>query len=92
MGLKDDDDNKKNIWYFSTDINNHMHGSLFVDIDETVSGHVIFGNFSKILGRGKVLICLKNYENKFISDMYYVPNIKTNILNMGQIWKLVAFS
>ena len=36
-------------------------------------------------GRGKILIRLKNENHQFISNVYYVPNMKNNILSMGQL-------
>ena len=36
-------------------------------------------------GKGNVLIRLKNGEHQFISNVYYVPNMKSNILSLGQL-------
>ena len=36
-------------------------------------------------GIGKILIRLKNRDHRFISDVYYVPSMKTNILSLGQL-------
>ncbi|KAL0546348.1 hypothetical protein IC582_016256 [Cucumis melo] len=46
-----------------------------------------FGDVTKIpvKGKGKILINLKNGKHEFISNVYYVPNMKNNILTLGQL-------
>ncbi|EON88766.1 hypothetical protein, partial [Plesiomonas shigelloides] len=55
--------------------------------DAVTNGSVTFGDESKIpvKGKGKILIRLKNGDHQFISNVYYVPNMKTNILSVGQL-------
>ena len=80
---------QENTWYLDTDASNHMCGkrSMFVDLDESVSGNVSFGDESKIpvKGKGKILIRMKDGKHEFISNVYYVPNMKNNILSLGQL-------
>ncbi|XP_058192064.1 uncharacterized protein LOC131309447 [Rhododendron vialii] len=82
-------DDQSDVWFFDTGASNRMCGkkNMFVELDEAVQGHVTFGDYSKVSvkGKGKILIKLKNGNHDFISDVYYVPDMKTNILSLGQL-------
>ena len=60
---------------------------MFVDLDESISGNVSFGDNSKTLvkAKGKILIRLKDGRHEFISNVYYVPNMKNNILSLEKL-------
>ena len=80
---------KKNTWYLDTRASNDMCDlkNIFVELDESKSGHVTFGDASKIIikGKGQILIHLENGRHQFISNVYYVSNMKNNILSLGQL-------
>ena len=82
---------QENTWYLDTGASNHMceKRSMFVDLDESISGNVSFGDNSKTLvkAKGKILIRLKDGRHEFISNVYYVPNMKNNIMSLGQLLK-----
>ncbi|KAL4284866.1 hypothetical protein GQ457_16G010810 [Hibiscus cannabinus] len=89
LSYKGNEESKKNIWYLDNCASNHMCGrkEWFVELDEKVRGRVIFGDDShaEVKGKGKVMITQKNGEKKFITDVYYVPAMKSNIISLGQL-------
>ncbi|XP_022889291.1 uncharacterized protein LOC111404759 [Olea europaea var. sylvestris] len=79
----------KQSWYLNTGAANHMSGNkeLFSTINKSVKGNIIFGDETKvpIKGKGNVLVRAKNGSHLLISQVYYVPTLKSNILSLGQL-------
>nr|GEZ70141.1 zinc finger, CCHC-type [Tanacetum cinerariifolium] len=80
------------MWYLDNGASNHMTGvkSHFKDINESISGRVRFrdGSYIQIKGRGSILLGYRNQEQKIVSDVYYIPNLKSNILSLGQLTEI----
>lgn len=78
-----------NLWYLDNGANNHMTGfkSKFTELNEKVTGQVCFGDGSmvKIEGKGIVMFVGKNGEEYGLREVYYIPNLKTNIISTGQL-------
>jgi hypothetical protein len=76
------------VWYLDTGASNHMtgHKHLFTEMQEVKDGNVSFGDASKIkvIGRGRVEF-YHNGKQNMIEGVYYVPDLKSNILSMGQL-------
>ena len=89
LAYKDSNKGQENTWYLDTGASNHMCGrrSLFVELNESVSGNVSFGDDTKISVKVKcnILIRAKDGSHQLIANVYYVPNMKSNILSLGQL-------
>lgn len=48
---------------------------------------MIFGDGStvKIEGKGKIMLMCKNGEERALHDVYYIPNLRNNIISLGQM-------
>ena len=53
----------------------------------SVKSEVTLGTDSKVsvMGKGRVDILTKKGEKKFMSDVYFVPGFKHNLLRIGQL-------
>lgn len=76
-------------WYLDTGASNHMIGNKakFTDLDTTVRSIVKFGDGStvKICGCGTVLFECHNGEYRALTEVYYIPRLKSNIVSLGQL-------
>ncbi|XP_022860419.1 uncharacterized protein LOC111380967 [Olea europaea var. sylvestris] len=89
IACKDLQQGEKHSWFPNIEASNHMcvNKYLFIEHDEKVGGNITFGDFSKIpiRGKGKILVHMKDRNHKFISNVYYALDMKSNILSVGQL-------
>lgn len=84
----DSDLDTKNLWYLDNAASNHMSGNctFFLDLDETITGNVKFGDDSRIdiRGKGSIWFLFKNGEKKILNNVYFIPDLKSNIVSLRQ--------
>jgi transposase InsO family protein len=89
MAITIEDLNKQESWYLDTGCSNHMtgHKSWLINYDASRSSTIRFadGRTLKSEGVGDVLIKGKNGNQALITDVLYVPDMKSNLLSMGQL-------
>lgn len=78
----------KNLWYLDNGASNHMSGNriFFVDLDETITGKVRFGDDSciDIRGKGSIRFLFEDGVKKTLENVYFIPDLKSNIVSLGQ--------
>ncbi|XP_010484876.1 PREDICTED: uncharacterized protein LOC104763167 [Camelina sativa] len=76
------------VWYLDNGASNHMtrNQSYFTKLDETVTDKVRFGDDLRvdIKGRGSILFVTKSGDQKILAQVYWIPDLKSNILSLGQ--------
>nr|GEV01412.1 ribonuclease H-like domain, reverse transcriptase, RNA-dependent DNA polymerase [Tanacetum cinerariifolium] len=89
------DTNKESLWYLDNGASNHMAGvrEHFKEIDEKVSGKVKFGDGSyiEIKGKGSIIIECDDEKQRVISHVYYIPDLKSNLLSLENTLKSLDF-
>ncbi|XP_024009440.1 uncharacterized protein LOC112084523 [Eutrema salsugineum] len=77
-----------NVWYLDNGASNHMTGNrnYFSKLDEKVTGKVRFGDDSRIdiKGKGSILFVSKDGGKKVLANVYFIPDLKSNIISLGQ--------
>ncbi|XP_010495562.1 PREDICTED: uncharacterized protein LOC104772673 [Camelina sativa] len=77
-----------NIWYLDNGASNHMTRDrrYFDSIDNSVIGKVRFGDDSRIdiKGKGPISFIDINGEPRKMMDVYFIPDLKSNIISLGQ--------
>ncbi|CAM8923315.1 unnamed protein product [Rhodiola kirilowii] len=82
------DSKREDAWYLDSGCSNHMCGdsSYFSTLDNTFKHKVKLGNNSNMLVNWRVSVKIKiRGINHTISDVYYVPELKNNLLSIGQL-------
>nr|GEV97268.1 copia-type polyprotein [Tanacetum cinerariifolium] len=76
------------LWFLDSGCSNHMCGNKerFVDLDQNFSTTVKLGNNTRIIveGKGNMKMFL-NGATYVITDVYFVPELKNNLLSIGQL-------
>lgn len=76
------------VWYLDNGASNHMSGnrSFFYKLDDSITGQVRFGDDSRIdiMGKGSVRFIIRGGEKKVLKNVYYIPALRSNIVNLGQ--------
>ncbi|XP_010471120.1 PREDICTED: uncharacterized protein LOC104750957 [Camelina sativa] len=75
-------------WYLDNGASNHMTGNRawFYKLNESIRGKVKFGDDSQvdIKGKGSISFITKGGEKKLLADVYYIPDLRSNIISLGQ--------
>lgn len=80
--------NNEEAWFLDSGCSNHMTGdkSAFKEMDGAFRQMVKLGNNMRMNVRGKGSIKLNvSGVNHVIQDVYYVPELKNNLLSLGQL-------
>ena len=79
---------KEELWFLDSGCSNHMTGNKewFSDLEEDFSQIVKLGNDMKmaVVAKGRIRVQL-NGITRVISDVYYIPELKNNLLSIGQL-------
>ncbi|XP_042426070.1 uncharacterized protein LOC122013922 [Zingiber officinale] len=78
MAIQANQEPESDVWYVDMSCSNHMCGISFDD-SSTV----------KVMGKGNIKISTKNDSVEIISNVLYVPDLKSNLLSDGQFKKRV---
>lgn len=80
------EDNKA--WYIDSGCSNHMceDKDIFVQIDTTINPKVRMGNGTVAEAKGKGTVAINTKSGvKYIRDVLLVPDLKENLLSVGQL-------
>nr|GEV00095.1 ribonuclease H-like domain, reverse transcriptase, RNA-dependent DNA polymerase [Tanacetum cinerariifolium] len=81
--------NMDSLLYLDNRASNHMTGvrEHLKELDEKVSGKVRFidGSYIEIKRKGSILIECDDEKQRIISHVYYIPDLKSNLLSLGQL-------
>nr|GEV35880.1 zinc finger, CCHC-type [Tanacetum cinerariifolium] len=84
--------NMDSLWYLDNRASNHMTEvrEHFKELYEEVSGKVRFGDGSyiEIKGKGSILIECDDEKQRIIAHVYYIPDLKSNLMSLGQFTEI----
>ncbi|GKE90248.1 retrovirus-related pol polyprotein from transposon TNT 1-94, partial [Tanacetum coccineum] len=76
------------VWFLDSGCSNHMTGNKewFLELDVSFRQNVKLGNGNRmaVVGKGNVLLQVKGHT-QVISDVFYIPELKNNLLSIGQL-------
>ena len=82
---------REDAWFLDSGCSNHMCGyqKMFCDFDEKFRQFVKLGNNTRInvMGKGSVKLLLNGIIHT-IAEVYYVPDLKNNLLSIGQLQEM----
>jgi hypothetical protein len=77
------------VWVLDTGASNHMTRtrSVLSHMNNTMKGSLCFGDGStvEICGLGLVVIKGRHDQHKVLTNVYYIPKLKSNIVSLGQL-------
>ncbi|WVZ84037.1 hypothetical protein U9M48_031115 [Paspalum notatum var. saurae] len=75
--------------YLDSGASNHMTGRRedFAKLDTSATGSVKIGDGSTVTirGRGTVVFKCQNDDHRALTDVYYIPKLRTSIASLGQL-------
>ena len=78
---------REDAWFLDSGCSNHMsgHQAIFCDFNEVFRTFVKLGDNTRIrvMGKGSVKLLLNGIKHT-ISEVYYVPDLRNNLLSIGQ--------
>jgi hypothetical protein len=84
-----DCDDDKDVWVLDTGASNHMTGchEALASLDTSVWGTIRFrdGSLVEIEGIGSVMLQTKKVGHKVLTEVYFIPKLKSNIISIGQL-------
>lgn len=82
---------RDNVWYLDNGASNHMPGDkrYFRILDDTITRKVKSEDDSRIdiKGKGFIKFIDRNSEPRMMTEVYYIPDLKSNIISLGQAIK-----
>ena len=77
------------LWLLDSGCSNHMTGnkSLLSSLDSSVVTNIKLGDDFLVPAKGKGIIPVltKKNEKKFIHEVFYVPHLNVNLINIDQL-------